>query len=97
MKNVLSQIFSLGVGAAVTTKEQMEKVFEDLVAKGELSRTESKEMMEQLTEKGSQAKRDLDHRVTLLVNKTLKELNLASQNEVDALKRRIELLEQRLH
>lgn len=97
MKNVLNQIFSLGVGAAVTTKEQMEKVFEDLVAKGELSRTESKELLEQLTEKGTQAKRDLDHQVTALVSKALKDLNLASQKEVDTLKRRIELLEQRLH
>lgn len=96
MKNVLSQIFSLGVGAAVTTKEQMEKVFEDLVAKGELSRAESKDLLEQLTEKSSQAKRDLDHQVTSLVATVLKDLNLASQNEVDALKRRIELLEQRL-
>lgn len=96
MKNVLSQIFSLGVGAAVTTKEQMEKVFEDLVAKGELSRSESRELLEQMTEKGSQAKRDLDQQVTTLVAKALKDLNLASQTEVEVLKRRIELLEQKL-
>ena len=96
MKNVLSQIFSLGVGAAVTTKEQMEKVFEDLVAKGELSRAESRELLEQMTEKGSQAKRDLDQQVTTLVAKALKDLNLASQTEVTVLKRRIELLEQKL-
>lgn len=89
----LKQVFSLGLGAAVATKEQIEKTVEGLVKKGEVSREESKELINQWIEKGEQAQRDLDDQVKARVNEALSQLNVVTKEEFNALERRIRELE----
>jgi polyhydroxyalkanoate synthesis regulator phasin len=93
MKSLLDQIFSLGIGAAVVSKEQIEKAVNELVAKGEVSRKESKDMIDHLVEKGETAKKDLDDMVKSKVQQTLKELNLVTMEEFQELKNRVAKLE----
>ncbi|WP_075980006.1 phasin family protein [Bacillus massilinigeriensis] len=95
MKNIFDQMISLGLGAAVASKEQIEKFVNDLVAKGELSKTESKEMVDRFIEKGEAAKKDLDEIVKTKVQQALKELNLVTIEELKELEKRIELLEKK--
>ena len=91
--DLFKQIFTLGLGAAVITKEQIEKTVEGFVAKGELSRTESKELINQWSEKGEQAKQELDDIVKTRVNQVLSSLNLVTKEEFQDLERRIAALE----
>lgn len=93
MKNLINQVISLGLGAAITSKEQIEKIVNDLVTKGELSKAESKEWIDKLTERGAQARKELDEIVKLRIKQVLDELNLVSKDEVRELERRIEMLE----
>lgn len=91
--DLLKQVFSLGLGAAVTTKEQIEKTVDALVKKGEVSKAESKELINQWLEKGEQAKQDLDEMIKTRVNQALSNLNLVTKDEFNELERRIRLLE----
>ncbi|MFB6468499.1 phasin family protein [Cytobacillus sp. Hz8] len=95
MKNLFDQIISLGIGAAVASKEQIEKIVDELVAKGELNKNESKEMIEKLIEKGETAKKDLDDLVKTKVQQALKEWDLVTMEEYHELEKRIAALEEK--
>ena len=91
--DLFKQIFTLGLGAAVITKEQIEKTVEGLVAKGEISRTESRELINQWAEKGEQAKQEIDDIVKTRVNQVFSSFNLVTKEEFEDLERRIAALE----
>ena len=93
--DLIKNIFSLGIGAAAATKEQIEKTVDTLVKKGDISKEESKDLIKQWVEKGEQAQKQIDDSVKVKVNQALNGLNLATREEVQALERRIATLEQK--
>ncbi|MDP1421821.1 hypothetical protein Q8G35_26565 [Peribacillus simplex] len=98
--DLLKNVFSLGLGAAAATKEQIEKTVDSLVKKGDISKKDSKVLIKQWVEKGEQAQKQLDDSVKAKVNQALNGLNWATKEEVQELERRIVMLEkqnQNLH
>ncbi|MCK2002564.1 phasin family protein [Peribacillus frigoritolerans] len=91
--DLLKNVFSLGLGAAAATKEQIEKTVDSLVKKGDISKEDSKFLIKQWVEKGEQAQKQLDDSVKAKVNQALNGLNLATKEEVEELERRIVILE----
>ncbi|MFJ7938340.1 phasin family protein [Peribacillus sp. NPDC096622] len=91
--DLLKNVFSLGLGAAASTKEQIEKAVDSLVKKGDISKEDSKVLIKQWVEKGEQAQKQLDDSVKAKVNQALNGLNLATKEEVQELERRIVILE----
>lgn len=91
--DIFKQVFTLGLGAAVLTKEQIEKTVDTLVKKGEVSSTESKELINQWMEKGEQAKQELDDIVKTRVNQLLSSMDIVTKEEFQELERRIQALE----
>jgi polyhydroxyalkanoate synthesis regulator phasin len=91
--DLFKQVFTLGLGAAVITKEQIEKTVDTLVKKGEVSSTESKELINQWLEKGEQAKQELDDIVKTRVNQMLSSMDIVTKEEFQELERRIQALE----
>ncbi|WP_338469403.1 phasin family protein [Niallia sp. XMNu-256] len=95
--DLFKQFFTLGLGAAVITKEQVEKTVDSLVKKGEVSANESKELVNQWLEKGEQAKQEIDDIVKTRVNQVLANLDIVTKEEYQELERRIEALETQLN
>lgn len=93
MKSLLSQVFSLGVGAAAATKDQLEQTLHELVRRGELTRSEASGMLKEFTEKGAEAKKEADAMIKARISQIMGEMNLASKTEVEELKERIERIE----
>lgn len=91
--DLFKQVFTLGLGAAVMTKEQVEKAVDTLVKKGEMSRTESKEFINQWLEKGEQAKQEMDDIVKTRVNQLLSSMDIVTKEEFQELERRVQALE----
>ena len=91
--DLLKNVFSLGLGAAAATKEQIENAVDSLVKKGDISKEDSKILIKQWVEKGEQAQKQLDDSVKAKVNQALNGLNLATKEEVEELERRIVILE----
>lgn len=96
MRDILHRAVSMGLGLAAASKEQIEKTVDELVKKGEVSRAESGEFLEELLHKGNEAKARLDQTVSEKVQSVLKERGIASQEDVNALEQRIAALEEAL-
>ena len=81
------------VGATVATKEKLESVFSELVEKGKLSKDEAQKMLDDLSKDSKKeheaAKDNIQGSIQSLINKA----NLASQQDLEALEKRVHALE----
>lgn len=95
MMDFIHKGLALGLGLAVTTKEQAEKFVRELVQKGELTKEESKDMVRQLIERGEEEKNKLKQIVREQLQQVLHEMDLASKEDIKRLEERIQNLENR--
>lgn len=95
MKDLLKKGLALGLGLAVASKEQIEKVVDELVKKGEVSAAESKELVEELVKKGEQEQEELKNKVRAYLKEFLSELDVPTKSDLKSLESRIEKLENR--
>lgn len=93
MKDLIKKGMALGLGLAVVSKEQIEKVVDELVNKGELSASESKDFMSELIQKGEEQHKEINSKLRDQVQKILDELNIPSKADIDRLEKRIVQLE----
>ena len=93
MKDLINKGLALGLGLAVYSKEQIEKVVDDLVKKGEVSGAESKDLIKELLEKGAAEKKEMNARIHEQVEKLLKDLNIPTKADLERLEKRIQELE----
>lgn len=93
IRDIVNKTFSMGIGAAVTSKEQIEKLVDELVKKGEVSRTESKSMVDELVKKGDEARTEFEQQINLKVKQRMAEMDLATKEDIERLENRIALLE----
>lgn len=95
MKDLIQKGLSLGLGLAVMSKEQIEKAVDELVKKGELSATESKEFINDLIRKGDEQQREINSKLQDQVKKILNELSIPQKEDIERLEKRIAQLENR--
>ncbi len=93
IRDIVNKTFSMGIGAAVTSKEQIEKLVDELVKKGEVSRAESKSMVDELVKKGDEARTEFEQQINLKVKQRMAEMDLATKEDIERLEKRIALLE----
>ena len=93
MKELLKNVVYAGVGAAFLTRDKVEELRGELVNKGKLSKDEGKEFVDELLKKSDAAKDQLDLWLTRQVEDRVKQLNLATSDEVADLRRKIEELQ----
>lgn len=95
MRDLIQKGLAIGLGLAVVSKEQIEKLVDELVKKGEVSATESKELIRELSEKGEEEKKELNARIQEQLKKILNDLNIPSKADLERLEQRIQELENR--
>ncbi len=96
MKDFWRKTWFSGLGVLEFTKEKVEAVVEDMVKRGELSQQETQLAVEQIMARAREAQDALVEKVKELVKKSVSELKLARQGEVDALEKRVAALEKEL-
>jgi polyhydroxyalkanoate synthesis regulator phasin len=97
LKDVLKKSLALGFGLAVTSKEQLEKAVEELVKRGEMTKSESQEFLKELMKKGEGTSAELEALINRKINNMIDRLELVKKSEVERLEKRIEELEKRLN
>nr|WP_275984035.1 polyhydroxyalkanoate synthesis regulator [Paenibacillus hamazuiensis] len=90
---MLKKALSLGVGVTLLTKEKIESAVDELVKKGELAPAESKELVRRLVEKGEAGQEEWKQLLREQLKSLLAELQIATKEDIEALSRRIEKLE----
>jgi len=93
MKDLLKNVVYAGVGAAFLTRDKIEELRGELVNKGKLTKDEGKEFVDDLIKKSESAKDQLELWLTRQVEDRVKQLNLATTDEVADLRRKIEELQ----
>jgi polyhydroxyalkanoate synthesis regulator phasin len=93
MKDLIKKGLAIGLGLAVVSKEQIEKLVDELVKKGEVSSAESKDLINELFEKGETEKKELNSRIREQFQKLLNELNIPTKADLERLEQRIQELE----
>lgn len=93
MKDLIKKGLALGLGLAVVSKEQIEKLVDELVKKGEVTAAESKDLVQELFEKGEAEKKQINERFREQFAQLLKELNIPTKADLERLEQRIKVLE----
>lgn len=92
MKELLQNIMYAGIGAATLTREKLEELQDELIEKGKMSRDEGKQFVDELRSKSEKAREQLDQWITRRVEDQVKQLNLASRDEIAELHRKVDEL-----
>lgn len=93
MKDLINKGLAFGLGLAVVSKEQIEKLVDELVKKGEVSAAESKELIRELFEKGEVEKKEMNARIHEQLEKFLKDINIPTKADLERLEQRVQDLE----
>lgn len=93
MKELLKNILYTGVGAAFLTRDKIEELRGELVEKGKITKDEGKEFVEEILKKSDSARDELELWLNRRVEERVRQLNLATSDEVTELRRQIEELQ----
>jgi polyhydroxyalkanoate synthesis regulator phasin len=92
MIDLIKKALYTGVGMAVLTKEKAEELVKELSQQAKLSEQEGKELFDGLLKQSEQARSDFQTKVDEAVLSVVKRLNLASKDEVDCLRTKVDEL-----
>ena len=93
MKELLKNMLYTGVGAAFLTRDKLDEIRKDLVERGNMTKEEGKEFVEDLLKKSNSARDQLENWLNRQVEERINALNLATADELDELRRKVEELE----
>jgi len=86
MKEAFKKGVAIGLGLATTGVEQTERMIDELIKKGEMTREESKEFFNEYIDKGKDKQQDI-----------MSELNLATKEDIKRLEARIDALSEQIN
>ena len=93
MKELMKNVVYAGVGAAFLTKEKIEELNRELVEKGKMTQEEGRKFVEELIKKSENAKDQLELWISQRVEDKIKQLDLATKDELADLRRQVEELQ----
>jgi polyhydroxyalkanoate synthesis regulator phasin len=93
MFDLIKKTIFVGAGLASMTAEKIEETVGEIVKKGELTEKQGRELVHDLLERSTKARKELMERVEKMIQDTLQKLNIPTRKEMDELKRKIEQLE----
>ena len=96
MFDLFKKTMYTGIGLALLAKEEVEDMAREWVKKSELSEKEGKEFVENLRRRYEDQQQELEDRVEARVKEIMQNMNIASREEMLALKSEIALLKTEL-
>jgi polyhydroxyalkanoate synthesis regulator phasin len=94
--SILKKGLAFGLGLALASKEQVEKLIDELVKKGELSLEESKDIIDQWKQQTEERKAELQRIVREQIKQVIDKFDLVTKDELQQLEQRIRRLEEKL-
>jgi len=93
MLDTLRRLLLAGLGTIDITEEKLRPVLDDLIARGEVTEKDAREMLADWKRKASEQKSKLQEQVEESVGRTLERMGVARRAEIDALAARVAALE----
>ena len=85
MKSLLEKGFLAGIGLLSMTREKAEKVIDELSHEGELQKSEVKQWVDQLSDRGEEERQALRKLIRDELKKVLDDMGLATKEDVQKL------------
>ncbi len=93
MRELLKSIAYTGIGAAFLTKEKIESLKVDLVKQGKIKEDEGKEFVQELIQKTASIKDSLDLKISQIIEREIKNLDITTNADFADLRRQVEELQ----
>jgi polyhydroxyalkanoate synthesis regulator phasin len=94
MIELIKKAVLTGVGVASLTKDKLEDLGRELIAKGKMSEQEGEKFIEEMLSRAEESRATVKTQTESLVQSTIAKMKLARGEDIDALKKEIELLRQ---
>jgi polyhydroxyalkanoate synthesis regulator phasin len=92
MVDLIKKAMYTGLGLAVLTKEKAEELVKEIAQQAKLSEHEGKELMDSLMKQSDAARQDFQGKVDEAVMSVVNRLHLATREEVESLRAKVEEL-----
>jgi polyhydroxyalkanoate synthesis regulator phasin len=86
MIDLVKKAMFTGIGVLSLTKEKIEDLAGEFVAKGKLSEKEGKKLVDDLLERSEESKGELKKQIEAVVKSTLAKMDIATKSDMEALK-----------
>ena len=93
MKELIKNILHTGVGAAFLTRDKVDEIRNELVERGNLTKDEGKEFVEDLIKKSDCARNQLEIWLNRQVEERIQGMKFATSAELNELRSKVEKLE----
>jgi polyhydroxyalkanoate synthesis regulator phasin len=85
MKSLLEKGFLAGIGLLSMTREKAQEIFEELSHEGEVQKSEVKEWVDQLSDRGEEERQALRNLIRDEMKKVIGEMGLATKEDIQKL------------
>ena len=86
MIDLVKKAMFTGIGVMSLTKEKVEEIAGEFVAKGKLSEQEGKNLVNDLLERSEESKGELKKQIEVVVKSTMAKMDIATKTDIEALK-----------
>lgn len=90
--DVVKKALLAGLGA----QEKVKELVDELVKKGEISKSQGAKIVKTWTEKADKRKENLSNDLSELINKTLTRMNIPTKKDIQELNKKIDALSKKL-
>jgi polyhydroxyalkanoate synthesis regulator phasin len=90
--DVVRKALFAGLGA----QEKVKELVDELVKKGELSKSEGAKILKTWTEKAGKRRQNIRKTLSEMISKTLEKMNLPTKDDIEKLNKKIETLSKKL-
>ncbi len=92
LREVIEQGLLMGLGVVSLTRETAQHLVDEMVKKGQAQREEAEEMIDRLVKRGEREREALRKLIREELEAVLKELNLPTRAEIQALETKLDAL-----
>ncbi len=94
--SMLKNIVYFGIGALSISREKAEKVFSEMVEKGEMSSEEARQWVDDVIKRGEEERGEFKDLVRKEIEEIKKELPLATKSDLETIEARLKAIEEKL-
>jgi polyhydroxyalkanoate synthesis regulator phasin len=96
MVDVLKKTFALGLGACALCVEELKRLADEMVSRGETTTEEARKFVDEMTKRAEEEKSAIQNWMREQASKILEQAGAAHEARVEELERRIATLEEKL-
>jgi polyhydroxyalkanoate synthesis regulator phasin len=89
MSDILKKAISLGLGITAVSREKVQQFVDELVIKGELGKSEAKDVVNRLIARGEEQQSEIKRMVQDQVKKVLADLDVATKQDLRDLEKKL--------